>query len=373
MIGTTNMGAANPAEAMERVDVVRMAELWVWDDHAVRICDTCQHPEHDLRHRKDLPLYQHNFKWQGGTAGDYRKATLVVSSGYEPVLWEPINPLIPEEHPFHDLTLDPVYGYIWGLSRIDELYPLQAWREQRMTQIDLLMQKQVNPPKVGIGVAGTFEEKMARLDRPGANVAFPQSGNTDVKPFTIPMPPDAFAEIDKIDEMFDKAAGRRSRQRQPGMRSGDQVMAEARLAGGPSRNKAMIVEKAAESVATHLLRLQHRCLKRPLVTAKGQEFLLYHIPADFVVKVEGHSASPLYQEEQMSKIAFAASKKWIDADEGIELLNMPNVQVLRAKARRRQAAEAEAQSGLLEAKKHEAESKSIKNLATAKAQRDKVG
>lgn len=362
MTGTVNMGAANPAQAMEQVPVVQMAELWVFDDEATPLCGRCHRARRDLTHDKDLPLYTHAFEGGGGWEGDYRVVTLVVGSSLEPIVWEPLNPLLAGEHPFHDLTIDPVYGYIWGLSQVEELYPLQEWRERRMQDVDELLHKQVDPPIVGTGLQGTQDEKLARLRKAGGIVSFPAAPGVKVEPFVVPMPPEAFAEVEKLDEMFDRAAGRRSRTRGPGMRSGDQVMAEARLAGGPTRNKAMIVEACLESVATALLRLQRRVSKSTLRTVEGKEVLLAQIPGDFVVRVSAHSSSPLYQEEIMQKVAFAASKGWIDADEALDLMNFPNAEVLKPKARKRAAAQAEQAKKAMHLKEEEVEAKVVRAL-----------
>lgn len=357
MQGTVNMTTGDPARPQETENVVRMVEAWVWDDEMIPLCDRCRRPQEDYVH---TVLKQHDFEPGGGWDGDYRVVQMIAPS--EQMLWDPQNFLIPGEHCFHALTLEYTPDYLWGVSKVDRLYPLQAWREKRMNGVDMLLEKQVDPPIIGIGVAGTFEERLLRLRRPGGSVALPQSGSTDVKPFLVPMPPEAFAEIEKIDEMFARASGRRSRERQPGIRSGDQVMAEALLAGGPSHSMAMRVEACAGSVATAMLRLQRRLSKTTLRKSGGEEFLLSQMPGDFVAKVTAHSASPLYQESNMAKIQLAVQAKALEPDELITLLRLPMPEILVPKARKRAVAQAETAKKAIDLKEREIHAKELKAI-----------
>lgn len=310
MIGVPRMNsAAIRALPRDGAPVVRLCELWIWDDEIT----------------------------------EYRVATLLEPAHL--LLWDPRNTTDPGHHAFHPLCISPTDGYIWGTAPIEDLEGLQEWRTLRQTQIDRLRSLQLKPPKVAIGVSGIAEEKLSRLDEPGGEFANPLP-SSDVKPWVVSGPPDPYEDIRQIDKDFANQAGLplpMTGQGDPGVRSGGQELMRATLGGGPTITRAMLVERAVERVATALLRLKRmtsgEAVRKP---ANGQSLLLSQTPKGFAVKVTAHSASPVYQQELMVKVGFAAQQQWLDADDGIELLGLPNTPALSAKARRRQKAAGEA-------------------------------
>jgi hypothetical protein len=367
--GTANLRGSDPARPRVDEDCVKVAELWVWDDEAIPLCDKCHLPFYAERHIPGNPLFNHEFKPGGGWEGDYRVATVLLSSNTEPIIKEPINPLLQGEHPFHGLTLHPAPGYIWGLSQVEQLYPLQNEAMTVLNDILDRLGKQADPPMVASGYQGVLDEKLKVLRKRGGQLIMPLPG-AKVDPFVIPMPPEAFAVMEELRKMFDRLGGRRSRQREPGMRSGDQVMAEASLAGGPQLEEAKRAQQWIEGVATQMFRLHrrvHRATLKKYDHEKGaeSEFLLSQMPGDVVVRVESNSSSPIHRQEIMAKVAFAAQQKAIDPDDLIRLLGLPYEYDLMVKARRRAKNQAAVQEEVLKMKKEEADSKKIKALAAA--------
>ena len=143
-------------------------------------------------------------------------------------------------------------------------------------------------------------------------------------------------------------------------------MAGATLGAGPSLDRAMIVENFLNGVATDLLHLKRRVSKRAIRKANGEEFLLAQLPADLVAIVSAHSASPIYQQQLLPKVDFAAKHKWIDAEDGVDLLQLPGSEKKRAKARKLQAAQAEKAEKVTTAQIHKLEADAAKKTADAK-------
>jgi hypothetical protein len=212
------------------------------------------------------------------------------------------------------------------------------------------------------GISGVQEERINALKKPGGSYNAGQNPGADVKPFLVPMPPEAFAEVDKIYEFMDHVAGRRARKREANQRSGDQVMAEAMLSAGQTLDEAMRVEDALEAIVTAQMRLHRRVSKEPLSVydlegGKETEFFMSQVPGEFTVSVISHSASPVFTQQVLNKVAFAAQQKALDKDELIELLQLPYVKTLKYRARRRGQKEAEVAGEALKLKKAESDSK----------------
>src|SRR3972149_12037860 len=87
MAGEANVAGLDATMAKPQVaaDVVRLAELWIWDD----------------------------------ALADYRVVTFLLPT--ETIVRDTGNPLPPRAHPFSNPTLDPVPGDGWGLAPVRRL------------------------------------------------------------------------------------------------------------------------------------------------------------------------------------------------------------------------------------------------------------
>ncbi len=316
--------------------MVRMAELWIRDD-AIQ---------------------------------DYRVVTILQAT--EDILWEPRNPLVPGEHPFHPLTLLPTPGYRWGVAPIEYLIAMQSWREDKMRQLDDRDDKLIDPPILFKGFTQITDEQALRFRAKGGNLAT-QNPTAEAHPF----PPSPVAEpyqiIDRIDTDFSRQGGLPkglTGQTEPGVRSGEQAESQALMAAGPTMKKAMYVEGALEGIATQMLRLQRRVSGETIQKTEehaAHEFLLAQIPGDVVARVWAHSASPLYAKELVAKAKLAHDAKAIDNEDYLEYLNLPLTDTkLKAKARKMAEAAAARQQEMLDLKKKEVQAKVEKAEASAR-------
>ncbi len=306
--------------------VVKLAELWVRDD----------------------------------ALDDWRVVTDFLAT--ERIIWDPQNPLVSGEHPFHPLCLEPTPGYLWGVAPIERLLELQKWRERRMAQIEALMDIQLDPPLFFEGVSGLQDEKAKIFRKPGGLLSSPLPG-AKVTPVVPPMPPDAFADVQEMDRQFASMGGLplgMRGQTEPGVRSGEQALIQAILAAGPTLSKAMRVENCVEGIATAALRLQRRISKTTLRKGDGTEFLLAQMPGDFVARVSAHSASPIYAQQIAQKAQMAKQAGAISNEDYIRMLGLPQDDILAVKAKKLAQAQAERAKKLVEIKEREARAKEVK-------------
>jgi len=148
----------------------------------------------------------------------------------------------------------------------------------------------------------------------------------------------------------------------PGMRSGEQPVAQAMLGAGPTLARTMLVERWLEPLATAQMRLHRNILDRPLVKNDKSKFLLRQMPGDFVARVWAHSASPVYTEHLTQKALLARKTKDIGGDDFLTFLNLPGTDMLRRKHRKLEQAQAQQSEKVLAMKEKETEAKVLKAM-----------
>ena len=320
MAGEANVAGLDATMAKPQVaaDVVRLAELWIWDD----------------------------------ALADYRVVTFLLPT--ETIVRDTGNPLLPGEHPFYPLTLDPVPGYVWGLAPMRYLIGLQNWREKKMLSMDDRDEKQIDPPLVLLGFGNLVDNEKAKAFRKAGGTLAANNPGADVKPVIPPPIPDPLYMIDAIDRMWENMeslpTGAGARGLGPASAE-DDLMAKALLSSGPTLNRAMLVERCIERVATALLRLERRRKERPLFTTEGERFYLSQMPAALAARVWAHSASPIFAQQIMSKALAARQTGDITGEDFLEFLNLPGLDLLRPKARRIAEAQAEHQDKVMQVAK----------------------
>jgi len=331
MVGNV-MAGTDTALALPRVTdpVVRLAELWVWDDER----------------------------------SDYRVFTHFIPT--ETVLWDTMNPLDRRCHPFHALTLMPTPGYAWGVSPLQYLYPLQRWREKKLAELDLRDDLQLDPPLFFQGLSHIDGERAKAFRRPGGSIAsaMPNASVSPVVPGPLVEP---FGMVERIDADFSRIGGlpvlpgMRGQTGEPGARSGEQQMTQALLTAGPTLDKAMSVEHCVAALATGMLRVHARLHGESLRTTSGREFFLSQLPlSDLHVQVWGHSHSPLYAEQVVQRAVLARDRGAMDNEDFLEYLGLPLTENLIAKSRKLAEAAAEKQERAIRIRETEAEARKLR-------------
>ena len=326
MIGVAR-AAADTTIASPHSDepVIQLAELWVRDDEA----------------------------------REWRVATFLVP---ESIIWDPLNPLNPGEHPFHELQLDPTPGYAWGKAPLTDLIPLQEWREQKIADLDEREGRQIDPPAFFKGFATVDGEKAKLFRRRGGTIAT-NVPNAEVQMFSPPPLPEPFSMVHEIDSEFAQDGDLpRSLmgQADPGGAQSRDPMAQAALGSGPTLVKAMLVESWLQDIATAQLRLHRRISGRTIKKATGSEFLLAQMPADVIARVWAHSASPLYAQQVLQKALIANERGAIDNEDLLLYLDLPMTEALLHKQRHLAEAKAKEHERAISIKEQEAKAKVLR-------------
>lgn len=289
-------------------DRVRMRELWIWDDDA----------------------------------NDWRIVTLASGSIY---IYDRPNFWLPGEHPFTQICPAPTYDYFWGNSVVDRLTQLQDLRELRLEQIIELLNRQVKPPTSQRGSwQGIPDETSYAAQVFGASLSTTDP-TAEIKSFAPTVPQDTYAEVREIDGMFSEQLGLTNITQgkgEAGVRAKGHAAELAKLGSSRIKNQSNIVEDALDRVATLYLKSMQDYDKTKMKDDNGVEFIAANFTEDAVAKVDAHSNSPIFVEEQGALADELLKVRAIDRAEYIEMKNPPGKQAMLAKLKKIEAAEAAA-------------------------------
>ena len=249
------------------------------------------------------------------------------------------------EAPFIQVCPNPSHDYFWGYSEVDKLIPLQRMRNERFEQIQHMMNLQARPPKFGSGFQGDVSEIMDTMDSPSGLVVGDMPG-AKLETVSPNIPDDLFREIRELDAMFEEVSGITNVMQgrgESGVRSQGHAANLARLGSSRAKKRALIIEDQLEKVATLYMQLMQAYDAESMRTEKGMEFIPEQFSNNYIVKVDAHSNSPIFQEDQRA-LAFELFKaKAIDRESLLDLLDVPMKELLKTRLRTKiEPAEAEA-------------------------------
>ena len=282
-------------------DVIEMTELWIRDDDE---------------------------------GGDYRTVTMAEGPV---VIYDRPNIFVQGEQPFTQVCPMPMHGYFWGASFAGKIIGLQGWRNVRIGEIMHMLSKQAHPPTSLQGFSGIVDETAFALDQPGGvlNNTDPMGGKTEQ--FAPAITPDIWHDVQMIDEMISEAAGLPPLlmgRGETGVRSGRQTSELSRLGSSRTKKRALAIEDNLETLATKMFKAMRRFddtvyTSEPLTPDdKPIKFILNQAPADAVVRVDAHSNSPLFVEDQKALAGEMLEAHSIGRDSFIEMLNPPQKDIL---------------------------------------------
>lgn len=222
--------------------------------------------------------------------------------------------------PFVQICPNPDPHYFWGISEVERLTPLQVYRNKCMAQIDHLQEIQAHPPSTSVGFPGDLLELQYAMDTPAGFFNQPDpsgmGGNVKAERVSVNIPPDLYARVERIDADFENMSGLppiTQGKSQPGVRSGGHAMDLAKLGSSRARKRAMIVEDSLEALATLYLKILMKydatILEAPVAPGeeKTDKFVADQFTDSFTVKVDAHSNSPIFVDDQ-TQLAFALFK-----------------------------------------------------------------
>ncbi len=291
----------DPYKPKVRQDVVEMRELWVFDE----------------------------------AAKDYR---IITQASPDVFILDRKNMISPGRIGFAKLTPNPLPDYFWGESEIEFLQGLQQWRNKRFSQLDKLLRRQENPPKILAGFQGITDEKAKGLDNPGTTIssAIPSARVQELAPN---VPADALQEISELDAMFAVASGIPGQlfgANPPNVRSHSHAAAAAILASARPKRRAMRVEGALNDMMAIVLDILRQEDSEHYQGDEGGAITFGDLPTSVMVKVDGHSSSPVFaaQNQMLTTELFEAGA--IGPMELLDMLNPPMVDTLKARLKERE-------------------------------------
>jgi hypothetical protein len=288
-------------------DLIEMQELWVYDDEI----------------------------------NDYRTIT---RADNRMTIYDRPNIFLKDEVPFIKFCTSPLPTYFWGSSEVDRLTGLQRWRNERIGQMRKLLNLQVNPPTTynGMGIA---DEKVDAFMRDGGWLSMGGSPMDKVERFPPEMPADLFREIAMIDDMFAEQSGLQNLLQgkgETGVRSGKQTSELARLASARIKKRSLIVEKSLQKMATLYLKFKQVYDDTVYKDTNGLPFAASQFPKSYVVKVDGHSNSPLFVEDHKSLATELLEAHAIDRARFVQMLDPPSMENILLELKEIEKKEAEA-------------------------------
>lgn len=266
--------------------------------------------------------------------GEFQIVTLIDPGE---VVWDrPLKAIfLKDELPFVQICPNPAYDYFWGYAEVERLIPLQEMRNDRMRGICHMMRLQEKPPKSASGYSGITDEIALAMDSPmGLTLEDNPSAKMEVHSPTIPE--DLFAEIDKIDGMFEEVSGINNVMQgkgESGVRSQGHASQLAKLGSSRAKRKALMVEDSLEKQATLNLKILKHYDKRRYraedATGKPSvEFVAHQFTDDFIVKVDAHSSSPIFQDDLEQKAIELFKLKAIDREGLLSMVEVPQRDLL---------------------------------------------
>lgn len=291
-------------------NLLRMDELWVVDDK-----------------REDYTTIQ-LIEGEIILEGRYRHSNLTGVKGL---------------HPFSKICADPVPGYFWGRSEVGRVRFLQDLLTEGMEDVRRLLKLRVKPPKAFIGFQGLTAQKMRAALAPGGFIQ-EQSAGAKIDDLIPKIPEELFREIMQLSDMFDEVGGFKpimQGQGESGVRANAHARTLMRTASPKLRERALRIERNAESSADITFKLMQAKEARVFVNSEKESFLLKQMPEDYYVEIDSHSSSPAFIDDAR-ELAVTMKKLGVIDEEGFILMSHPPLEdELLASVRKRQKAKAD--------------------------------
>jgi hypothetical protein len=220
---------------------------------------------------------------------------------------------------------------------------LQDTLSKRLRDIKVMWDRNVNAPQVFSGFSSVTEEQYFKIVNEGGFINDPNP-NAKAQKLLDPPPENYLEELEFIFKLFDEAAGFSpimSGQGESGVRAGVHAQTLVRTSSPHLIKQASRYERQLADVGWLGLRIMQAMDALVYTTADTkQEFLLSQLPGNFQVQVDSHSASPAFAEDNRQVAIALARAGAIDAEDLIHMLHPPGAELLLARLRERQKAQA---------------------------------
>lgn len=253
---------------------------------------------------------------------------------------------VPGSHPYVKVCSNEVLGSFWGRSEMAALAEPQRQLTDRTDDIDRIWRLRARPPRAFVGFQGVTDEKALALLAPGGHLAESAIGGK-VENLAPEMPAEALPYLEKLEQIFDDVGGFTnilSGEGEPGVRAGVHAGTLLRTSTPRLRERALTVEIQFGDFMTRALKMAQAKDARVQVPRgdESQEYLLSQLPPDAVVTVDSHTSSPAFVEDEREVAMALAKAEAIDGETLIEMLHPPREDLLVERYLQKQAAVAKA-------------------------------
>jgi hypothetical protein len=256
----------------------------------------------------------------------------------------PINMCVPGYNPYTMIQSNFEPGYFWGRSEIADLMQLQAWLTTHLSDINKIMGQQFDLFIAYSGADGINAEEYAMQKAQGfVNLG---AGGNAVN-LTAKMPENAIELVREILFLMERVSGFppiMSGSGEPGVRAGVHADTLVKTGSPRLRDESLWIERqCAKAGDLTLAILQAKGTTVYWTNADDEEsdFLLTQLPKSRRVNVDSHSSSPIYHDDHIQLIAFLVKSGILDAVSALEMLNLPNRDLLIQRAKERMVQQAE--------------------------------
>lgn len=251
---------------------------------------------------------------------------------------------VPGHSPFIKIQAQETPGYFWGRSIIADVQMLQDILSKRLRDIKVMWDRNVNAPQMLSGFTSVTEEQYFKIINEGGFLADPNP-NAKAQKLIDPPPEHYMEEIQFLLQLFDECGGFSpimSGQGEPGVRAGVHAQTLVRTSSPRLIDQAARIERQLAECGYLGLRIMQAEDALIYTTDKGVDFLLTQLPDNFQVQVDSHSASPAFAEDNRQVAIALARAGAIDAEDLIHMLHPPGAELLLARLRQREKAQAKA-------------------------------
>lgn len=248
-------------------------------------------------------------------------------------------------HGFVKVESDTTPGYFWGRSTIADVQMLQDIVSKRLRDLKVMWDRNAAAPYSFAGFTSLTEEMYYKLISEGGFVSDPNP-NAKAQKLTEPPTPGYLEELEFIWKCFDEAGGFTpvlTGQGEPGVRAGVHAQTLVRTSASALIEPATKIERQLSESGYLCARLMQHNDPNIYVTESKQQFLLEQLPERFQVAVDSHSASPAFAEDSRQIAVALAKANAISGEDLIEMLHPPNTDLLLARLKQRQQAQAKLQ------------------------------
>lgn len=291
--------------------ILRIDELWVWDDErndytTFQIIGDDILIEGKNRHRN---LIADQF--------DPNNPTKSIPANTD-------NPLA-GHHPFIEFCPNKLAGYFWGRSEICNIALLQVMINNRIDGINKLLRKQENPPRMFLGGQGPTQQQYSKANKPGGYLT-DSSPNAKIQDLAPELPSGLWDSLHEMEAMYDQMAGftpTLQGRGEAGVRAAGHSESLTKNASPRFKDRALTVERAVEAcgglgldylkahVGTKLtawvmpkeegietaVKIDPLLAEPPVRGMLPIEFLFTQLPDRCKVVVDSHSSSPAFSHE----------------------------------------------------------------------------